>query len=198
MRLTCSSLSNRGESLHHSNRKCSLMHSMEQSMKHPKAFIGVNIRLWWRENTSDVVYCHFYLDLFFLLKSLLHIHCIFKEYSDNDLNKGDSSLATPKAAPTTDCLLLSQNSSLVHVHVVISPFIQNDLDLALPPCMLLYVSFPWNLSIFDMALSVKTPLLLLMSSRRETHWMFCTFLSVQTYFTGLLAGHSDQWQLLAK
>lgn len=169
MRLTCSSSSNRGESLHHSNCKCSLMHSMEQSMKHPEGFIGVNIRLWWRENTSDVVYCHFYLDLFFLLKSLLHTHCIFKEYSDND--HWASSLVTPKAAPTTDCLLLSHNSSVVHVHVVISPFIQNDLDLALPSCMLLYVNFPWNLSIFDMAPSAKTPPQLLMSSRHKIHWM---------------------------
>lgn len=60
------------------------MHSMEQGIKHPEGFIGVNTRLWWRGNMSNVVYCHFYLDLSFLLKPLLHVQCNFEEYSDKD------------------------------------------------------------------------------------------------------------------
>lgn len=143
------------------------------SIKPPEGFIGVNVRLWWRENMSDVVYCHFYLDLFFLLKPLLHIHCIFQDYTDNDLNK--AALSMPMR------LFARLNRKI--------------WTLLSSPCLLLYVNFPWNLSIFDMALCANTPLLWLMSSRHELHWLFWTFLGVQTYFTSLF---SDQWQLLAK
>lgn len=130
----------------HSKCKCSRMHSMEQSLKHPEGFIGVNVCLWWRENTSNVVYCHFYLDLFFTAPPTSLLHTTFWQCSKR------RSLLSPKAAPTAYCLLLGQNSSVVHVKVVISPFMQHYCsDLALPPCMLLYVNCPWNLSIFDMA-----------------------------------------------
>lgn len=153
-----------------STPKCSLMYSMKWRIKHLEGFISVGIRLWWRENMRDVVYSRFHAAL---LSSWSH-RSTFVASLKTILTKIRQREAPPSLARATDsCFsrvevrrhLLSMLVFPVYSAKPVLPVIWTLLSLT---ALLFFFFFP-GISIFDMAESEKTPLLLLMSSRPETH-----------------------------